>query len=71
VTAPQPPNADQLAAYRAGRDAFLAGETGTDCPYVAEDPDGLRRLWVRGYVQTRAKIGAPLPQLPPDDGTGG
>lgn len=71
MSAPTPPSPDQLAAYRAGRDAFLAGDTSPDCPYPAgPDPQGLRRLWIRGYVQTEDKTGAGWPQLPPDDGTG-
>lgn len=71
MTAPPAPSPEQLAAYRAGRDAFLAGGTGLDCPYPAPDPDrvdeqGLRALWIRGFVQTRSKVGQAPPQLPAD-----
>lgn len=72
MSAPAPPSPDQLAAYRAGRDAFLSGGSGLDCPYPGgPDPQGLRLLWIRGFVQTRTKVGLGPPQLPPDDGTGG
>lgn len=46
------PSSEQVAAYVAGRTAFLDGDDVLTVPYSQEQPD-LLRLWIRGFVLAR------------------
>lgn len=48
----------QKAAFAAGGIAHAAGEPLTACPHAAGAGEGLRTLWIRGWVRAEDAAGA-------------
>lgn len=51
----------QKAAFAAGGIAYAADQPTSDCPYTAAAPQGLRRLWLRGWARAQAEAGHGVP----------
>lgn len=48
----------QRAAFTAGGVAYVAGEPLTACPHPVGSPEGMRTLWIRGWVRAESDAGA-------------
>lgn len=51
----------QKAAFTAGGIAYTAGEPASACPYTDAAPQGVRRLWLRGWARAQAAAGHGIP----------
>jgi ribosome modulation factor len=51
----------QKAAFTAGGIAYTAGQAASTCPYSDAAPQGVRRLWLRGWARAQDAAGQGIP----------